>query len=179
MDREFEREKFIKERLKLEESVADDIKVEIRENVLDVLKNEKGYLDEDIEIDKVFELTVDDKKENVSVDFIINLKGKRFIAIKCSPCSLESRERHIIAFSRVVDSYQIPISVITSGSYSRVLDTVSGKLLSEDINFIPSRDEALKTVDTYDFKKYPEDKLQRQMRILLAFESIKCSVIDI
>lgn len=167
-----ERQKAIKERIQAEEGLAQIQKENIRELMLQFLKDEKGYSDEDIEIDRKFIIEGDDR---VSVDFIIKLQGKRLIAIKCTPTSLESRERHIIAFSRVVDNYQIPLSVVTDSIHARVLDTISGRLISEEINSIPSKTEI--KIDDFEMRCCPSERLEKEKRILLAFESISCSII--
>lgn len=175
MQKEFDKKKFIEERIKNEEEFARSEKEDIRGAVLEYLKNNKGYSDEDIEIDRKFNIQLDGKNETCCVDFLIRHQDKPLMAIKCTPTYLESRERHILAFSRVVDSHQIPISVVTNSIQARVIDTASGSLISEDINSIPSKDGL--NVQGITFKKCPEARLEKEKRILLAFESISCSII--
>jgi|Deesub1362A_J573_1020465.scaffolds.fasta_scaffold00027_100 hypothetical protein len=175
MQEKFDREKLIMEKVRMADE-AEMIQTEaIKQYVLEFLKTEKGYLPEDIEIDKKFQISVSDRVETASVDFIINLEGKRFMTVKCS-LALDSRERHILAFSRVVDSYQIPLAVVTDGKEVRMIDTVSGKTISEDINSIPSRQEALSRIKDVEFREYPAEKMEKEKRILMAFECISCPV---
>ena len=147
----------------------------IRQGIRDFLLNEKGYSEEDMEVDRQFEIVQDSSRVLVSVDYILTLGGRRFMVIKCSPGALESRERHIVSFARVVDSYQIPFAMVTDGLHARVLDTVSGKLLSEALGSIPSRSQAMEILRSAELKSYPAGRMEREKRILLAFEVIKCT----
>ncbi len=97
------------------------------------------------------------------------------MAIKCSPGALESRERHLVSFARIVDSYQIPFAVITDGSVARILDVRSGKLFSEGLASLLERPRAAEMADMMELVPYPTDRLEREKRILLAFDSIKCT----
>lgn len=170
-----DRQKIIEEKLgKKEAALMKDLAL-IRQTVNDFLIDEKGYSRADMEFDKEFEVLLDGRKFLTSVDYIIKLNGRRFMVIKCSPGSLESRERHLIAFARVVDAHQIPFAVLTEGSYARVLDAVSGRLVSEGLDSIPDRAQAVKIMGSMEFKPYPPERMEREKRILLAFDVIKCT----
>ncbi len=175
MSEAFDRQKLIREKIGRAEVEAEKSLALIRRAVRDFLVNEKGYSEEDIEVDMEFDMVLDAIKTTTSVDFILKLNGKRFMVIKCSPGALESRERHLISFARVVDSYQIPFAVVTDGSVARVLDVVSGKLFSEGLGSLPERSQAAKMLDATVLIPYPSERMEREKRILLAFDSIKCT----
>ncbi len=147
----------------------------IRQATREYLTRVKGYLDEDIEAAAAFEITVDGASVSVSVDYILKRRGRRFAVIKCSPGALESRDRHLISFARVVDSYQIPFAVVTDGSQARILDVISGRLVAEGLASIPSATEADEIVGSMKFVPYPMERMVREKRILLAFDAIKCT----
>lgn len=171
----FDRQKLIEEKVRETESRAVMSLALIREIIRGYLLNEKFYSQEDIEQDKEFEIAINDYSASTSVDYIIKLNGRRFMAIKCSPGALESRERHLISFARVVDSYQIPFAVVTDGFHARMLDAVSGKLISEGLDTIPGRSEAIEILKGIELTPYPSEKIEREKRILLAFDAIKCT----
>lgn len=147
----------------------------VREVVRDFLLNEKGYSEDDVESDRQFEIVQDNSRVLVSVDYILTLNGQRVVVIKCCPGALESRERHIVSFARVVDSCQIPFAVVTDGLHARILDAVSGKLVSEGLHSIPSRSQAMEFLQSNELVPYPAVRLDREKRILLAFDGIKCT----
>lgn len=176
MSEVFDRQKLIKEKIgKAEAEAVKDLAL-IRRVIKDFLVNEKGYSEEkDIEVDKGFEIVVGDIRAMTAVDYILKLNGRRFMAIKCSPGALESRERHLISFARVVDSYQIPFAVITDGSVARILDARTGKLFAEGLASLPERAQAVEMANAMELARYPKERLEREKRILLAFDSIKCT----
>jgi len=170
-----DRQKLIEEKIGHAEARASTSLALIRQGIRDFLLDKKGYSEEDIEVDRQFEIVQDDSRVLVSVDYILTLGGKKVMAIKCCPGALESRERHIISFARVVDSYQIPFAVVTDGLDARVLDAVSGKLVSEGLDSIPNRLQAMETLHAVEFRPYPAERIEREKRILLAFDAIKCT----
>lgn len=172
---EEEHQRLIEEKLEKKEAELMKGLALIRQTVYDLLIDEKGYSRSDIEFDKEFEIELDGKTFVTAVDYIIRLDNRRLIAVKCSPGSLESRERHLIAFARIVDSCRIPYAVLTEGSYARMLDTLAGRLISEGPDSIPDRSMAVELLKKTEFIPYPLDRLEREKRILLAFEVIKCT----
>ena len=148
----------------------------LRQRVARFLVEEKGYEKSDIETHVIFETTVDNAKITVPIDYIVRLAGKRSILIKCYPTALVTREKLTLACARLLDSYQIPFTVITDGFVTEVLDTVTGKLLGEDLNKIPTKKELLQLLTLISFVPLPEEKKIKQKRILSAFDLLKCPV---
>ena len=173
-----EREKFIKDRLALEEGMAEDMNIEIRDYVYHYLIEKKGYSPEDLHREIKYFIEFCNKNETVSMDIIINIGGRSIVSIKCSPASLESRERHIVSFSRIVEPYQIPLSIVTNGDAARMLDTITGGLIAERLSDMPSKEELEERLSRMEFKEYPKERLEREKKILFAFEGIKCCIID-
>lgn len=175
MSEPFDRQKLIEEKLrKTEEEACMGLSL-IRRAVKEFLISEKGYDGEEIETDRPFEIVIDGRSESTSVDYIIKVKGKRFLAIKCSPGALESRERHLISFARVVEEYMIPFAMVTDGARARLLDTASGKPVSEGLDSIPDKLKATEKVESIEFKPCPAQRIEREKRILLAFDAISCT----
>lgn len=175
MPEDIDRRKLIEEKIRKAEAKAVTTLSVIRQVIRDFLVVEKGWSEEDLELDKEFVITLDNEKMKISVDFILKINGRRIIVIKCSPGALESRERHIVSFARVVDSHQIPFAVVTDGSQARILDAISGKPIAEGLNSIPGKSRIVDTFQAIEFIPYPEERRERETRILLAFDAIKCT----
>lgn len=138
------------------------------ENLID-----KGYRLSEIEINKNYEVIVSEKEKFVtSVDILVILDGKTVLAIKCTPASIDSWQRFMFAFCRVVESYQIPFAFITDSQEGRFIDILSGEI-KETIE-IPSKNELLRKISTIKFTPYNKEKLPKEKRILYAFDAIKC-----
>jgi hypothetical protein len=173
MSESVDRKKLVEEKIRQEEEDLRVITEDARQLVAELLE-EKGYLPEEIEKDREFIVAVSDREEVVSTDYILRPGGRPYAAIKCS-MALDSRERHILSFSRVVDSSQIPVSIVTDGIKAHILDTNTGRLISESIDDIPPREEALKRIeDSEPVEKFPKAKLEMEKRVLLAFECASC-----
>ncbi|BCB96181.1 hypothetical protein JZK55_11030 [Dissulfurispira thermophila] len=148
---------------------------QVQRRVVDFLISHKGYSNEDIEVNREFKIDLLDASFNARADIALKIEGKIFCIIKCVMNSLESWERHSIAFGRVVESYQIPYAIITDSENARVLDVVEGKLISEGLDSIPSRTDARKFINEKAFSPYSKEKAEREKRILYAFDAIGCS----
>ncbi len=167
-----EREKKIAEKVMGEERETVMLTGLVRERVYEFLVMKKGYLPEEIEIDMPLEVSDGKRSEECTVDYIVRPGGRPLMAIKCALTALESSERHILAFCRVAGG--IPISVVTNSEAARVIDTKSGKLVSEDIQSLPGRAEGLEMTEKLG-ANYSEDRIAKEKRILLAFNALRCS----
>jgi hypothetical protein len=141
----------------------------IRQVMERLLVEEKGYLKEEIEVDREFEIAIDGEINRSRADLVVGIEGKKFIVIKCARGSLVSREREILSCARILDIYQIPFAVVTNGEDAEVLDTISGEVVGSGLGAIPSRQQALEAIGRIEFKKLPEGRIEKEKRIFLAF----------
>ena len=147
-----------------------------RQRVERVLVEQKGYAKEDIEVDVPLEIEIAQEVYRSSVDLVVSVDGRRLMAIKCVAGSLGSREREIIAASRLLDKYQIPFSVASDGKTAIVLDTVSGKKLGEGVNAIPSKEEIKKSSAATRLEPLPDKRLEKEKLIFRSYDSMNVNV---
>jgi hypothetical protein len=146
----------------------------IRQGIERFLVEEKGYSKKDIEVDREFEIAIGEEINRSKVDLVVNIEEKIFMVIKCARGSLVSREREVLSCARILDIYQIPLAVITNGEDAEILDTISGEVIGYGLEAIPSKKQALEALKGIEFKKLPEERIEKEKRIYLAFEAIKC-----
>lgn len=170
-----ERQKLLAQRVEMEEYLLQFELTQVQRRVIEFLISAKGYAKDDIEVNKDFMVELPGVSFNARADIVLKIDGKRFCIIKCVMSSLESWERHSIAFGRVVEPYQIPYAIVTDSEYARMLNVVNGELISEGMDAIPSKEEAERIIRETSFSPYPQDKAEKEKRILYAFEAIKCS----
>lgn len=135
-----------------------------RQVIEQLLVNAKGFDKKDIEVDADIRLTIAGEPYRSQVDLVISVDETRFMAIKCAAGSLGSREREIVAAARLLDRFQIPLSVVSDGKTAIVLDTVSGKKIGEGLDAIlskPAARERLKklTPQVLADKRHEKEKL--------------------
>lgn len=138
-----------------------------RQAVEKLLVQEKGYLKTDIEVDVDLVFTITGEPYRSQIDLVVSVEGHRVMAVKCAAGSLGSREREILAAARLLDSYQIPLSIVTDGIDAIVLDTVTGKKIGEGMDAVPSREEAGALPRAAPF---PEKKREREQLVFRTYD---------
>ncbi len=146
----------------------------IRQGIERFLVEEKGYSKKDIEVDREFDVVIGKEINRSKVDLAVNIEEKIFMVIKCARGSLVSREREVLSCARILDVYQIPFAVITNGQDAEIIETISGEIIGCGLEAIYSKTQALEAIKKIEFKKLQDERIEKEKRIFLAFDSIKC-----
>lgn len=170
------REKKIQFILEQELEDGESLAAEARKMVSYLLVEKKGYLPEDIEKRVVFEVKLGQETAYSSVDFLISVAGKKAMVIKCAAGSLSSRERQAVAVARLIGSPPVPVAVVADPLNAEVMDVATGKVVGEGFGAIPVRDRIIQILSEYSSEPLPVERLEKEKRILLAFDAIRCCV---
>lgn len=157
------------------ESLVDTDDERYRQKMARFLVDEKGYDKSDLEMRLTIE-TLFAKQFVVSkIDIVVSFEGKRFMLLRYGPGSLVTRERPAIAAARVLDqSQQIPLAIVTNGKDAEVLDVHSRRVLRTGLSSVPDKKEAINMIESLDFSPYPDEKREKELRILNAFDKEVC-----
>jgi hypothetical protein len=169
-----DREKLIKEKIAEKESIEQMQLLGVKQIVYEILTKEKGFYPEDIQIDPQFRLILSTCEATVGIDFLINLDKTSFMVIRCVSSGIESWERYVIAFARAIKDYQIPFAAITDGENVKVFDIFNGSFTQESIQELFTRQEADSLMKNFQRIPCPGKRLEKEKRIIYAFEGIKC-----
>jgi hypothetical protein len=169
-----ERAALVAERIRIEESLSQRGATYLQKQVAEFLVGEKGYGADEIEINPEFTVDLAGNTFTVKGDVIVTLQGRRVFLIRCAMSSPESWERHAVAFCRVVEDAQIPYAAVTDGILLKIIDTVTDDVIAEGPDVFPSRQEALGMMERSSPRTFPKEKLDREKRILYAFDAIRC-----
>jgi len=120
----------------------------------------------------------DAKRARITVDFKISLSGKTGMIIKYGPGSLVTRQRPALAASRLLESYQIPVVVVTNGESADILDGSTGKVIFSGLEAVPSRNELSRMTATAPFHGISAQRAEMESRILYAYEVDGCCPCD-
>jgi len=170
------REKKILSILEQEIEDGEEMTVAVRKIAEQMLLGEKGYLPDDIRKNVVFDVVLGSETVKSSVDFLISVDGMVSMVIKCAAGSLNSRERHVVAAARVLGDYQIPVAVVMDPMNAIVLDGVTGKVTGEGFETIPKKDQIRRMLSGISLVPLPPEKAEREKRVLLAFDAIRCCI---
>jgi len=147
----------------------------IRQKALRFLLDEKGYLKADISVDRTVVFTLDGEDVYSPVDIAINVGGLTCMVWKCASGSLVSRERQVIASSRLLEECVVALAVVTNGEDLELIDTVSEKVLETGFQAVPSRRDLLEKVREMVPKKMKTSKIIYEQRILYTYDAISCA----
>lgn len=175
-DESVTRERKIRSILEQELEDGESLAADARKTVFYLLVEKKGYLPEDIERKVVFEVKLGQETAYSSVDFLISIAGKKAMVIKCAAGSLSSRERQALAAARVIGSVPVPVAVVADPVNAEVLDVATGEVVGEGFGAIPVRDQIIQQLSEYSGTPLSPERLEKEKRILLAFDAIRCCV---
>jgi len=175
-DESIVREKKIVAILDREVEDGEDLASVARKTIEYLLLEKKGYQPDEVRKNIVFEVVLGKETVGSSVDFIVTVEGKKAMVVKCSSGSLSSRERQAVAAARLLDSPPVPIAVVADPVNAEVLDTMTGKVIGEGFGAIPVREQLVKLLAEKELKALSPERIEKEKRILLAFDSIRCSV---
>ena len=170
------REKKVLSILAQELDDGESLAASARKMISFLLVEKKGYLPDDIEKKVLFEVKLGQETAYSSVDFVVSISGKRSMIVKCSSGSLSSRERQAVAAARLLGSSPVPIAVVADPVNAEVLDVATGKIIGEGFGAIPVREQLIRMVSERQPLQYSPDRLEKEKRILLAFDAIRCCV---
>jgi len=170
-----ERALLLAKKEQMEEYMAGLQLTQVQKGMVEFLISRKGYSEDDLEINQDFSIELPGCSFVVRADIVVKMEGKRFFTVKCVMGSMESWERHSVALGRVADVYQIPYAVITDGEDARIIATADGSLVAQGFDAVPSRQEAERLKGETAFIACPPERVEKEKRILYAFEAIKCS----
>ncbi len=152
------------------ETIRDTLDERHRQKIAGLLLGGKGYFKGDIQSRKSLLVEAGANRALIKIDFSISLSDKLCMIIKYGPGSLVTRHRPVLAASRLMAPYQIPVAVVTNGEEAEILEGSSSKVLSRGLNAIPSKTELHEMADRFDFKLIPVERRVMESRILYCFE---------
>ena len=170
------REAKIREILQEELQDGEDLVNESRRMIGYLLREKKGYSPEDVRQGLAFEVQLDAETAWSSADFLVSVDGRIAMIVKCAAGSLDSRERQAVAAARVIASPPLPVAVVADPVNAEVLDVASGKVTGEGFGAIPTKDQLRSIVAGKPMESIEPKRLEKEKRILLAFDAIKCCV---
>jgi hypothetical protein len=141
-----------------------------RQRLARLLVEKKNYNKNQIQSRYELCVSAGANKAVVTVDFLITLSDKICMIIKYSPGSLVTRHRPVLAASRLVAPYQVPIVVATNGEDADILDGYTNGVISSGFESIPDRQQLTKRVADIHFENISSRRAEMESRIIYAFE---------
>jgi hypothetical protein len=147
----------------------------IRQKIVKFLVEEKGYLKEDLSLDREISFVIENQQVRSLVDIAIGSGNKTLLVFKCASGSIVSRERQIIATARLLEDYVVPFAVVTNGIDIELLDTISEKVLGDEMSSIPTRQRLSEDFKELTLRPVNRKKLVYEQRVLYTYDAISCA----
>jgi hypothetical protein len=141
-----------------------------RQKIARLLIRQLGYLKADIEPRKALVAKADSKKAVLKIDFTITLDKKTCMVLKYGPGSLVTRRRAVLAVSRLIVPYQVPVAVITNGQDAEIINGTSGEVTASGLESIPSKADLTKIATGETFAPISDQQAEMESRILYCYE---------
>ena len=141
-----------------------------RQKVARLLVNQKGYAKADIEPRKALVVQAGDKKAVLKVDFVIRLAQRVLMVIQYGPGSLVTRRRPVLAISRLIAAYQVPVAVITNGQDAEIISGPTGEVIATGLDAIPDKQDLTRRTPHTNFQPISKQQAEMESRILYCYE---------
>ena len=141
-----------------------------RQTIVRCLVEEKGYQKQEITQRLELLVTVDGNTGKARIDFVIRINETAYAIVIYGPGSLVSRQKPAIAAACLIESYTVPVTIVTNGIDAHVLDTDSGKMIVDGLAAIPSRDEAIEAISKSALKPVTDKRREKARRILYVMD---------
>ena len=152
------------------ETIIDTHDERYRQKIAHLLINHKGYQKNDIKPRQDLLVQAGENRAVIKIDFLIYLSGKVCMIIKFGPGSIVTRRRPLLAASRILAPYQIPIAVVTNGEDAEVLEGASGRVISRGLETIPHREQLIEITHADLFNRIAAERMEMESRILYCYE---------
>jgi hypothetical protein len=151
-------------------SLTDTHDERYRQNLARLLVDRLGFAKTDIEPRLSLPVRAGDARAIVKIDYVVRQAGKAGMIIKYGPGSLVTRRRPVLALSRLVEPYQIPIAVVTNGEDAEILDAASGNVIAIGLEGIPSKSSLADRVAAAGFHSVSAGRAEMEARIVYCYE---------
>jgi hypothetical protein len=152
------------------ETLKDTHDERYRQKIARRLIDKLGYLKEDIEPRKAVVARADEKKAILKLDLAVTLAGKTCMVVKYGPGSLVTRRRSVLAISRLIAPYQVPVAVITNGRDAEVINGTTGQVTAVGLDSIPPKADLESVAACGTFAPISDQQAEMESRILYCYE---------
>jgi len=152
------------------ETLKDTHDERYRQRLARLLVNRKGYVKSDIVPRKHLVIQAGDNRAAIKIDFLVYLSGRACMIINFGPGSIVTRRRSLLAISRILEPYQIPVVVVTNGEDAEIVDGSSGDVISRGLDTLPSKLQLIEIAAGNNFKPIAADRTEMESRIAYCYE---------
>jgi len=152
------------------ETLSDTHDERYRQRLARLLLEQKGYHRAEIEPRRALTIQAGKHRAIVPVDFVIRLSQRIAMILKYGPGSLVTRHRPVLALTRLLAPYQVPVAVVTNGEDADLLDGETGTVIGSGLEAVPERGVLEKIVARARFSSIGAKRSEMEARIVYCYE---------
>jgi hypothetical protein len=152
------------------ETLKDTHDERYRQKIARLLIGELGYTKEDIAPRSSLVVSAGDKKALLKIDFVVTLAARTCMLLQYAPGSLVTRRRSVLAATRLIAPYQVPVAVMTNGLDAEIIDGSSGEVIAKGLGSIPAKADLTKMAARSTFMPISDQPAEMESRILYCYE---------
>jgi len=152
------------------ETLSDTLDERYRQRLARLLLEKREYRKTDIEPRRALTVQAGEHRAVVPVDFVIRISGRIAMIVKYGPGSLVTRHRPLLALTRLLAPYQVPLGVVTNGEDADLLDGESGGLIGSGLEAVPGRGTLEAMVAGARFSPISAKRAEMEARIVYCYE---------
>jgi len=149
---------------------------ENRQAVEKFLVEQKNYSPSEIILNADINLQIGLDRYQSQIDILVRIHDQSVMVINCVAGSLGSHERETIAAARLLESNQIPVSVVSDGTNALIRNVITGKKIGDGLLMIPSREDAIQILYQYTPTPIPDNRIEREKLVFRTYDSMKINV---
>jgi len=92
------------------------------------------------------------------------------MVVKFGPGSLVTRRRAVLAASRIIAPYQVPVAVITNGEDAEIIKAASAKVVARGLDAMPAKSDLEQIAANEAFSTISDRQAELESRILYCYE---------
>ncbi len=152
------------------ETLKDTHDERYRQRLARLLVDQNGYAKGDLVPRKGLIVTAGNSRAVIKIDILVYLSGRACMIINFGPGSIVTRRRSLLAISRILEPYQIPVVVVTNGEDAEILEGSSGDVISRGLDTLPSKSQLMAIAAGSNFKPIAADRAEMESRLAYCYE---------
>lgn len=152
------------------ETLADTHDERYRQALAHLLIDQKGYEKRNVVPGQPLTVRAGECQAIIKIDFVVTVADRLAMVIKYGPGSIVTRHRSVLAVSRLLAPYQIPVAVATNGEDADILDGATGRVIDRGLALLPERSELIEMVENFSFPPISSERVIMESRVVYAYE---------
>ncbi|MFP4083479.1 MAG: type I restriction enzyme HsdR N-terminal domain-containing protein [Desulfonatronovibrio sp.] len=141
---------------------------DLRQSLARILVEEKNYPPENIKPRFTIDITLDDKKYSIVIDFVIYNEDKPVLILGFCPGAVSTYITQYLCLARIFPDSPVPYLIVTDTNDASLMDVARKKEICRGFHCIPAWEELLELASEAEPPVISPERLEKEKRIAYA-----------